>query len=61
MAGLQQTFDALTRDRFKVAPHRESLAVLLGLLERLETIEKLGFWRLATTRRCSPSGTSAAG
>jgi Domain of unknown function (DUF4158) len=30
-------------DRFKTPPHRESPAVLLGLLERLETIEKLDF------------------
>ena len=30
-------------DRFKVPTHRESPAVLLGLLERLETIEKLDF------------------
>ncbi|MDQ6673129.1 MAG: DUF4158 domain-containing protein [Chloroflexota bacterium] len=30
-------------DRFKVPPHRESPAVLLGLLERLETIEELDF------------------
>jgi hypothetical protein len=30
-------------ERFKVAPHRESPTVLIGLLERLETIEKLGF------------------
>jgi hypothetical protein len=101
--GLQQTFDALTRDlieaqrsrldellatadtpvspngtskvaddqptdalrsrvdRFKVPPHRESPAVLLGLLECLETIEKLGFCRLATTRRRAPRGSSAVG
>jgi hypothetical protein len=30
-------------DQFKVAPRRESPAVLLGLLERLEAIEQLGF------------------
>jgi len=85
-AGLQQTYDSLTRDlsdaqrsqldgllttveasvsphessvehvdedsgaasrsrleRLKVAPHRESPAVLLGLLARLESIDNLGF------------------
>ena len=30
-------------ERFKVAPHRESPAVLIGLLGRLETINGLGF------------------
>jgi len=30
-------------ERFKIAPHRESPAVLLGLLERLEAITALGF------------------
>ncbi len=42
--GVEPEAEARSRlERFKVAPHRESPPVLIGLLERLESIAELGF------------------